>query len=145
MPLYFISVIVYFWIPLAVLFTFVYRKQDRTVKKAFWITVGINCVIACVMESVYLYFDIWTFSQQKDQLLGIRVFGAPIEEFAWWFGSVPFVLLTYLGFEGLFQGRRGRVVDERGRMPRSIPSRVPVPGAEADRGAGSPRGRLSSL
>lgn len=99
MPLYFISTLLYFWVPVLLMARWTWPRLDSLDKKAFWRTLAIFYGLALVMEYVYLYYDVWTFSEDFDPLLGLRVFNAPIEEFCFWFGATPFVLLLYLGLE----------------------------------------------
>ncbi|MCB4757030.1 MAG: hypothetical protein LHV69_08420 [Elusimicrobia bacterium] len=96
MPRYFISTLVYFWIPVLALGFFLRHRLDPLTKKAFWITLLIMLPVTTLMEYVYLWTDIWSFSEEMDPLLGIWIFGAPIEEFSFWYGGPPFMLLTYL-------------------------------------------------
>lgn len=106
LPLYFISVFSYFWIPVLIMGALLYPKQGRLTKKAFWLTLAIFYPLATGMEYVYLHLDIWTFSEEFDRLLGLSIFGAPVEEFVFWFGAPPFVLMTYFGFDRLFKRRK---------------------------------------
>lgn len=103
MPWYFISTLIYFWLPSALLGARLYRGLDARTRKAFWLTMAVFMPLTGAMEYVCLYLDIWYFSEAKDPLLGLRVFGAPIEEFLFWFGAQPFVLFTYLTFHRRFQ------------------------------------------
>ena len=105
MPLYFLSTMVYFWIPILIMGIVLWRGMDRLTRKAFLLTVLAFVPITAVMEYLCLHLDIWSFSEELDPLLGLRIFGAPVEEFLFWFGGTPFVLLIYLGFERRF-GRR---------------------------------------
>src|SRR5271169_2218176 len=102
MPLYFISTLVYFWIPVLVMGPLVLPKQDARLQKAFWLVLVILYPLTSLTEFIYLYFDIWTFSEKVDPLLGPRVFGAPIEEFVFYFGAVPFAMFVYMIFRGIF-------------------------------------------
>ncbi|MFA6092253.1 MAG: lycopene cyclase domain-containing protein [Elusimicrobiota bacterium] len=106
MPLYFLSTLAYFWIPALVLGFWLYPLQDRLSRKAFWLALACILPMTAVMEYVYLYCGIWGFSQAKDPLLGIWIFGAPIEEFMFWFGAPPFILLAYWGFVRLLGKKR---------------------------------------
>lgn len=74
--------------------------------KSIWITLAIVCPLAFGMEYVYLGLNIWTFSEAMDPLLGIRIWGAPIEEFSFWFGGAPFFILVYLSFDWLLRRRK---------------------------------------
>lgn len=105
MPRYFLSTIIYFWVPVIFLGIFLRKKLSPNSKKAFWITLLIMTPLTVIMEYVYLWTDIWTFTEELDPLLGIWIYGAPIEEFVWWLGGTPFVLLTYLLFDTLTKKR----------------------------------------
>lgn len=82
---------------------FLRRRLDALSKKAFWVTSGVLLPLAFAMEYVYLWLDIWTFSEEKDPLLGIWLWGAPVEEFFFWFGGVLFLLLLYLTLDLLIK------------------------------------------
>lgn len=99
MPRYFISVLIYFWVPVLVMAPFLLPHQDRLTRKIVWLTLGVFAILASVNEYIYLHFDLWTFSELKDPLLGPRLFGAPIEEFWFWFGAIPFTICLYLFFD----------------------------------------------
>lgn len=105
MPRYLIGTFIYFWIPVAMLGFFMRNRLDPSTKKALWVTLGILTPMTFAMEYVYLWADIWTFSEDLDPLLGIRIWGAPIEEFSFWFGATPFILLVYLAWDRIL--RRG--------------------------------------
>lgn len=103
MPLYFISTLICFWIPAILMGLVFFPKQDDLSRKAFWLTLAIYIPLSTAMEYLCLYLDIWSFSEKKDPLLGLRIFGAPIEEFSFWFGAQPFFLFSYMGFDWLFK------------------------------------------
>ncbi len=96
MPRYFIMTVVAFWIPITIMSLFLMNRLTPLTKKSLWTTILVMIPVSFGMEYVYLWTDIWNFSEEMDPLLGIRIFGAPIEEFSFWFGGTPFVLLTYL-------------------------------------------------
>lgn len=96
MPRYFIDTIIIFWIPILIMGIFLRNKLNPLTKKAFWISVLILTPLTFAMEYVYLWADIWNFTEAVDPLLGIRIWGAPIEEFCYWFGAGPFIILVYL-------------------------------------------------
>lgn len=124
MPLYFITAVLYFWLPIAVLAPLLLPSLDPLSRRAFWLTLAVFYPLAAGMEYVYLYCDVWTFSEKIDPLLGLRFYGAPVEEFVWWFGAVPFAMLVYFAFCRLFpetpEDRARRV---HGRRPRPVPPR----------------------
>ncbi|MFH1258830.1 MAG: hypothetical protein ABII74_03295 [Elusimicrobiota bacterium] len=101
MHLYFWTVIIIFWIPSAFLYLFLRKKLDSLTKKAFWITVLILMPVTFAAEYIYLWADIWNFSENYDPLIGISIWGAPIEEFIFWFGAPIFFTLVYLFFDYL--------------------------------------------
>ncbi len=98
MHLYFIKVLLLFWIPGVALTIGIWSRLTHAERRAYWITCGLMAVISFGMEYVYLWLDIWNFSEARDPLLGIRIWGAPIEEFEFWFGASPFILGLYLIF-----------------------------------------------
>ncbi len=101
MPVYFLTVFLVFWVPGIALMVALYRFLGPAPRKSFWITCLIMAVVSFGMEYVYLWADIWNFSEAHDPLLGIRIWGAPIEEFTYWFGATPFCLSLYLLFQRL--------------------------------------------
>ena len=108
LPLYFLTALLYFWVPVLAAGPRIFFSLDPLSKRAFLLCLAIFYPLAAGMEYVYLYFDIWTFSEKIDPLLGLRVYGAPIEEFVYWFGAVPFALIVYLSFCRLFGREDGR-------------------------------------
>ena len=96
MPRYFIITILVFWLPVLVLSFFTWSWLSPPDKKAFWYAILVLTPATFVMEYVYIWTRIWTFSEAKDPLLGIRLWGVPVEEFSFWFGATPFILLVYL-------------------------------------------------
>ena len=96
MPLYFLKVLLLFWVPGLALTAGLWRGLKRPERWAFLATAAVMAGVSFVMEYVYLWADIWNFSEARDPLLGIRLWGAPIEEFVYWFGATPFVLAVYL-------------------------------------------------
>lgn len=98
MPVYLITYLLVFWVPVFVMGFLLWKKLDAPTKKAFWITIGIMTVATTVMEYVYLWLDVWSFSEAIDPLLGIWIGKAPIEEFVFWYGATPLFLLLYLTF-----------------------------------------------
>ena len=95
MPLYFVTCVLIFWVPGVALLVGNYGWLSGKQRKAFWIVLALMAVITFGMEYVYLWADIWSFSEAYDPLLGIELWGAPIEEFTFWFGATPFVLGVY--------------------------------------------------
>jgi hypothetical protein len=65
------------------------------------VTWAIFIVLSTVWEYLGLALNIWDFSEDHHKLVGLNIFGAPIEEFVFWYGATPFVLLIYLYYEKL--------------------------------------------
>lgn len=103
LPLYFISTVVLFWLPSLVLGAAILKRLDPLTRKAFWLTLAIFWPVSLGMEYAYLWAKVYTFSEAKDPLLGIWLFGAPIEEFSYWWGAILLILLLYLGFDIFFK------------------------------------------
>ncbi|OVE77929.1 hypothetical protein BVX98_01640 [bacterium F11] len=102
MPVYLITYILLFWVPVLIMGFFLHKKVNSVTKKAFWITFAIMTVATFVMEYIYLWLDVWTFSEMIDPLLGIELWGVPIEEFVFWWGASPLFLLMYASYSFLF-------------------------------------------
>lgn len=124
MPRYLVTMILIFWVPIAVLAVLLRGKIDPLTKKAFWLTLAIMTPLTIAMEYVYLWTDIWTFSEQMDPLLGIRIAGAPIEEFSFWLGASPFMLLVYLLLNRIFPRRKAEAVHSYRDPKRSVQENV---------------------
>lgn len=101
MPRYLLTVILIFWVPSLILYLFLRNKISPLKKKAFWLNLLLWLPITFAAEYLYLWADIWNFSEDFDPLTGITIFGAPIEEFVFWFGAPVFFSLLYLFLEYL--------------------------------------------
>lgn len=108
MPVYFISYTILFWLPSALFVFFILKLFDNSLKKSFWITTFIMAAVSVVMEFFYLKFDVWSFSQARDPLLGIWIWKAPVEEYVYWFGATPFCLGLYLSYVKIFERLKKR-------------------------------------
>jgi len=108
LPVYFITYSVLFWVPVVLFSLFVLRFFESKTRKAYFFSSVIMAGVLVVMEYVCLKFDVWSFSQQTDPLLGIWIGKAPIEEFVYWFGATPFCLALYLSYKRLFEGLKCR-------------------------------------
>lgn len=95
MHVYFLTCVLMFWVPGVALVFGLWRGRPRHEHRAFWLTCALVAVLSFGMEFVYLWADIWSFSEADDPLLGITIFGAPLEEFTYWFGASPFLLSVY--------------------------------------------------
>src|ERR1043166_9805027 len=89
MHLYLLTCLLIFWVPGTALAIGLWRTRPRGERRAFWITCGLIAVMSFGMEYVYLWADIWSFSQANDPLLGIRIFGAPLDGGAGCVGGAP--------------------------------------------------------
>jgi lycopene cyclase domain-containing protein len=92
------SVIIGFWIPIVLLSINVLPKTPSSIRTAFFTTCIVLVPVTIAFEYVGLLLDIWNFSEEYSKLWGVRVAGAPIEEFIFWFGATPLCLLLYLYF-----------------------------------------------
>jgi hypothetical protein len=96
-PWYFLLTLAVFWLPLIPLSRLTWHRLHPPEKRAFWATCFLVGFLTFLMEFVYRRTaKIWTFSQQKDRLVGLHIFGEPIEEFSFWLGATPFMVLVYL-------------------------------------------------
>lgn len=102
MPWYLLSVLIYFWVPIVGLGLWLLPRQETATLKSLGVSVALFWPLTAAMEYLCLRLDIWTFSEKLDPLVGLRFFGAPVEEFLFWFGAQPFVLLLYLAFDKRF-------------------------------------------
>lgn len=96
------SVILLFWLPSVILYFYHFHKSGFKDLKPFWITFFLLLPVTFIFEYLCLFLDIWNFSEQIDKLWGLWLWGAPIEEFVFWFGATPFCLLLYLYYRTIF-------------------------------------------
>jgi hypothetical protein len=99
MPRYFIESVCFFWLPSILMYAYVSRLMTRFKLEAFYINFLIWCLITFVFEYTCLSLDIWNFSEKLYPLIGINIFGVPLEEFLFWFGAAVFFPLLYLVFD----------------------------------------------
>ncbi|MFA6434774.1 MAG: hypothetical protein WCW52_08760 [Elusimicrobiales bacterium] len=103
MPVYFITYSVLFWLPAVLLYVFLFKTLTAALGRSFWSACCLMALVSTVMEYLYIYFDVWSFSERTDSLLGLRLWSVPVEEFVFWFGATPFCLMMYLGYRRLFR------------------------------------------
>ncbi len=103
MPVYLITYSVLFWVPALLFIFFMLGRWDAPLRRAFWAAAAAMAAVSVVMEYLFLRFDVWFFSEKIDRLVGLRIGGAPVEEFVFWFGATPFCLAVYLSYGRLFK------------------------------------------
>lgn len=100
---YFEFVAMLFWMPsallLAVNWGWIARKR---IAFPFFASLAIGAIISFFFEYVALGMGVWHFSGPENYL-GPGIWGAPIEEFLFYWGAAPFCLLLYLYFYRLFE------------------------------------------
>lgn len=109
MPVYLITYLILFWIPVIALAFYTWPSAGKYTRKALLITLAIMIVLTTVMEYVYLGLHVWSFSQAIDPLVGIWIYGAPIEEFVFWYGAAGLFIFMYLGFEKAMSKGKGQL------------------------------------
>lgn len=98
------SVILLFWIPSALLYAYLYSWMGTGFRRAFWITFSLLIPVTFGFEYVCLALDVWSFSEQTHKLWGPELWGAPVEEFVFWFGATPLCVLLYLYYYRVAKG-----------------------------------------
>lgn len=77
-----------------------FTNAVRVFKKTDWkLFIGISIfsnIFTFIVELVMLKFDVWGFSGENVRLLGITLFGAPIEEYIFWMYCPWLVGLSYI-------------------------------------------------
>lgn len=101
MPVYFLLYTALFWAPSLCIVIIFWKTLDALTRKAFLVTCSVMAALTFVMEYVYLWFNVWSFSEKTDPLLGIRLWGAPIEEFVFWFGAAFLFAALYIAYGGM--------------------------------------------
>jgi lycopene cyclase domain-containing protein len=99
------SVIVGFWIPILLLSIFLLPRVSSSMRKAFFVTCIVLVPVTVAFEYIGLILDIWNFSEEYSRLWGVKLFGAPVEEFIFWFGATPLCLLLYLYFTNAIEAK----------------------------------------
>jgi lycopene cyclase domain-containing protein len=100
---YFEFVTIQFWMPSALLLAMNWRWIARKrIAFPFFSSLAIGAVISFFFEYVALGMGVWHFSGPENYL-GPGIWGAPIEEFLFYWGAAPFCLLLYLYFYRLFE------------------------------------------
>lgn len=107
---YLATTVILFWFPSLVLYVglFGWMKKRSYFLKAFWLVTLGMIPLTTVFEYLALGLDIWNFTEQVDRLCGVSLFGAPLEEFSFWFGATPFCVLFYLYFRRVRESRAGK-------------------------------------
>lgn len=92
--------LIYYLFPIVMvimLWQLIYNRCHKPFK-AFWITILAMIPVTILFEYLSLWLDVWSFDLEKAPIWGLVIWGAPIEEFIFWFGAPPFVLTQYLYF-----------------------------------------------
>lgn len=123
---YLATTVILFWFPALVLYVGLsgWMKKRSYFLKAFWVVTLGMIPLTTVFEYLALGLDIWNFTEQVDRLCGVSLFGAPLEEFSFWYGATPFCVLFYLYFRRV---RESRVGKETPRELKAPPASVPYP------------------
>lgn len=103
--MYLLLDVLIYWVPAAVLAALNWRSLRPAHRKAFWIVSAAMALVTFGMEYVYLWADVWNFSEQYFPLSGFYVGIAPVEEFVFWWGATPFVLGVYAWWGRRTRGR----------------------------------------
>jgi hypothetical protein len=103
-PQYFLTTLIIFWLPAFFLGRALRKRLSVPEKRALRSTILLLALLTFLMELIYRRLKIWTFSEEVDPLLGVRVAGEPVEEFSFWAGATPFMMTVYL----LLRSRRRR-------------------------------------
>jgi lycopene cyclase domain-containing protein len=100
---YFEFVSILFWMPAALLLAANWKwiLRKRIVFPIFS-SLAIGAIISFFFEYVALGMGVWHFSGPENYL-GPGIWGAPIEEFLFYWGAAPFCLLLYLYYFRLFE------------------------------------------
>jgi lycopene cyclase domain-containing protein len=100
---YFEFVAIFFWIPAALLLAMNWKWIARKrIAFPFFTSLAIGAIIAFFFEYVALGMGVWYFGPPENYV-GPGIWGAPIEEFLFYWGAAPFCLLLYLYFYRLFE------------------------------------------
>lgn len=100
---YFEFVAIFFWMPSALLLAVNWKwiVSKRIVFPVFS-SLAMGAVISFYFEYVALGMGVWHFGRPENYL-GPGIWGAPIEEFLFYWGAAPFCLLLYLYFYRIFE------------------------------------------
>lgn len=100
---YFEFVAALFWLPAALLLAMNWRWMARKrIAFPFFSSLALGAIISFFFEYVALGMGVWYFGP-RENYLGPGIWGAPIEEFLFYWGAAPFCLLLYLYFYRLFE------------------------------------------
>ncbi|MBN1594595.1 hypothetical protein JW933_01580 [candidate division FCPU426 bacterium] len=89
------------WAITAVIIRWSWPRLDPVVRKCVFITVFVVMVLQVLNELLSLHvFKAWDFSEDYNRLLGINLWGAPIEEYLFWFAYAWMIPFLYSGLAG---------------------------------------------
>lgn len=110
---YALSTLFLFWVPILILLVVNTRWMYRNnLLLPFLWTVIVMTVIIMYFEYAGLGTGAWSFSEGHHQLLRssfhnpgfpFAIYGAPVEEFMFWFGAPPLCMLLYISFERIMR------------------------------------------
>jgi hypothetical protein len=109
---YWESMVVFFWIPIAILLSINSKwMSEHSLWTSFLLTCMALNIASIAVETMSLYWGIWHFDTTnpahsllytgelgKKLLFLTYPFGAPVEEFMFYFGATPFCLLVYISY-----------------------------------------------
>lgn len=75
-----------------------WRKYTRRDLIVVGILIAFSDVMTLVIEKLMLYYDVWGFSNRHFRMIGLQLFGAPVEEFIYWWACPVVVALGYVSF-----------------------------------------------
>lgn len=82
--------------------------------KSMGIFVFLSNVTTTIIEKLMIVFDVWGFSSSNAGLIGINFWGAPIEEYLYWWMAPVVVVTTYLA------------VCKRGNLKVKVENQLPI-------------------
>ena len=102
-PWYFIMDIGLWAVTLVIVY-WAWTRLDRYWKTSAIITIILVMILQVANELVSLHiFKAWGFSEEYGSLLGLDIWGVPIEEYLFWFAYAGMIPLLYSGLIATFQ------------------------------------------
>ncbi len=82
--------------------------------KSMGVFVLLSNVTTTIIEKLMIVFDVWGFSSSNAGLIGLNFWGAPIEEYIYWWMAPVVVVTTYLA------------VSKRGNLKVKVENQLPI-------------------